>query len=29
MLPGNTRKPYLIRGPNNRLVLTTSLSGSK
>jgi soluble lytic murein transglycosylase-like protein len=29
MMPGNTRKPYLIRGPNNRLVLTTSLSGSK
>jgi soluble lytic murein transglycosylase-like protein len=29
MLPGNTRKPYLIRGPNNRLILTTSLSGSK
>jgi soluble lytic murein transglycosylase-like protein len=29
MLPGNTRKPYLIRGPNNRLVLTTSLRGSK
>jgi soluble lytic murein transglycosylase-like protein len=29
LLPGNTRKPYLIRGPNNRLVLTTSLGGSK
>lgn len=29
LLPGNRRKPYLIRGPNNRLVLTTSLSGSK
>jgi soluble lytic murein transglycosylase-like protein len=29
MLPGNRRKPYLVRGPNNRLVLTTSLGGSK
>lgn len=28
-LSGNRRKPYLIRGPNNRLVLTTSLSGSR
>jgi Transglycosylase SLT domain len=29
LLPGNRRKPYLIRGPNNRLVLTTALGGSK
>jgi hypothetical protein len=29
LLPGNHRKPYLIRGPNNRLVLTTALGGSK
>lgn len=29
LLPGNHRKPYLIRGPNNRLVLTTSLGGSQ
>src|SRR3954462_234173 len=29
LMPGNRRKPYLIRGPNNRLVLTTSLGGSK
>jgi soluble lytic murein transglycosylase-like protein len=29
LLPGNHRKPYLVRGANNRLVLTTSLSGSK
>jgi soluble lytic murein transglycosylase-like protein len=29
LMPGNHRKPYLIRGPNNRLVLTTSLGGSK
>jgi soluble lytic murein transglycosylase-like protein len=29
LLPGSTRKPYLIRGPNNRLILTTSLRGSK
>jgi len=26
---GNHRKPYLIRGPNNRLLLTTSLNGSR
>jgi len=29
VLSGSRRKPYLIRGPNNRLVLTTSLSGSR
>ncbi|HEX4496763.1 MAG TPA: lytic transglycosylase domain-containing protein [Thermoanaerobaculia bacterium] len=29
LLPGNHRKPYLIRGANNRLVLTTALTGSK
>jgi soluble lytic murein transglycosylase-like protein len=29
LLPGNHRKPYLVRGANNRLVLTTSLSGSQ
>lgn len=29
LMPGNRRKPYLIRGPNNRLVLTTALGGSK
>jgi soluble lytic murein transglycosylase-like protein len=29
ILPGNRRKPYLIRGPNNRLVLTTALGGSR
>ena len=29
LLAGNRRKPYLIRGPNNRLVLTTSLGGAK
>jgi soluble lytic murein transglycosylase-like protein len=29
LLPGNRRKPYLVRGANNRLVLTTSLGGSK
>lgn len=28
-LPGNRRKPHLVRGPNNRLLLTTSLSGSR
>ena len=28
ILPGK-RKPYLIRGPNNRLVLTTALGGSR
>jgi soluble lytic murein transglycosylase len=26
---GFRRKPYLVRGPNNRLLLTTSLSGSR
>jgi len=26
---GTRRKPYLVRGPNNRLLLTTSLSGSR
>jgi hypothetical protein len=25
----NTRKPRLVRGPNNRLLLTTSLDGSR
>jgi soluble lytic murein transglycosylase-like protein len=29
LLPGNHRKPYLTRGANNRLVLTTALGGSK
>jgi soluble lytic murein transglycosylase-like protein len=29
LLPGNRRKPYVVRGPNNRLLLTTSLSGSR
>jgi soluble lytic murein transglycosylase-like protein len=29
LLPGNHRKPYLVRGPNNRLVLTTALGGSR
>src|SRR5579872_6150205 len=29
LLPGNHRKPYLIRGANNRLVLTTSLGGAQ
>jgi hypothetical protein len=29
VLPGNLRKPYLTRGPNNRLLLTTSLTGSR
>ena len=29
LLPGNRRKPYLVRGANNRLVLTTSLGGSQ
>jgi soluble lytic murein transglycosylase len=28
-MAGNRRKPYLTRGPNNRLLLTTSLSGSR
>ncbi len=28
-LPANRRKPRLIRGPNNRLLLTTSFSGSR
>jgi transglycosylase-like protein with SLT domain len=28
-LPVNRRKPRLIRGPNNRLLLTTSFSGSR
>lgn len=28
LLPGR-RKPYLTRGPNNRLVLTTALGGSR
>jgi soluble lytic murein transglycosylase-like protein len=27
-LPGNRRKAHVVRGPNNRLLLTTSLSGS-
>jgi hypothetical protein len=26
---GNRRKPYLVRGPNNRLLLTTSFNGSR
>jgi soluble lytic murein transglycosylase-like protein len=29
LLPGNRRKPHVVRGPNNRLLLTTSLSGSR
>jgi soluble lytic murein transglycosylase-like protein len=29
VLAANRRKPYLTRGPNNRLLLTTSLSGSR
>jgi soluble lytic murein transglycosylase-like protein len=29
LLPGNHRKPYLTRGANNRLVLTTALGGSR
>jgi soluble lytic murein transglycosylase-like protein len=29
VLSGSRRKPYLTRGPNNRLLLTTSLSGSR
>jgi len=29
LLPGNRRKAHLVRGPNNRLLLTTSLSGSR
>ena len=29
VMAGNRRKPYLTRGPNNRLLLTTSLSGSR
>ncbi|HEY0512046.1 MAG TPA: lytic transglycosylase domain-containing protein [Thermoanaerobaculia bacterium] len=29
LLPGNHRKARLIRGPNNRLVLTTALGGSR
>jgi len=29
VLSGNRRKPYLTRGPNNRLLLTTSLNGSR
>ncbi len=29
LLQGNHRKPYLVRGANNRLVLTTSLGGSR
>src|SRR5947199_4796084 len=29
LLPTNRRKPYLVRGANNRLVLTTSLGGSQ
>lgn len=28
-LPGNIRKPYLIRGPNNRILVTTALDGAK
>ena len=28
-LPVNRRKPRLVRGPNNRLLLTTSFSGSR
>jgi hypothetical protein len=28
-LPVNRRKPRLIRGPNNRLLITTSFSGSR
>jgi hypothetical protein len=29
LLQGSHRKPYLVRGANNRLVLTTSLGGSR
>jgi soluble lytic murein transglycosylase-like protein len=29
LLQGNHRKPYLVRGANNRLVLTTSLGGPR
>jgi hypothetical protein len=29
LLPGNHRKPYLVRSANNRLVLTTALGGSQ
>jgi hypothetical protein len=29
VLPGNRRKPYLVRGPNNRLLVTTSLRGGR
>jgi len=29
VLSANRRKPYLTRGPNNRLLLTTSLNGSR
>jgi hypothetical protein len=28
-LPANRRKPRLVRGPNNRLLVTTSFSGSR
>jgi hypothetical protein len=28
-LPGIRRKPHLVRGPNHRLLLTTSFSGSR
>jgi soluble lytic murein transglycosylase-like protein len=29
ILPGNRRKPYLTRGPNNRILVTTSLRGGR
>ena len=29
VLPDNRRKPYLVRGPNNRLLVTTALGGAK
>ncbi|HEY7215973.1 MAG TPA: lytic transglycosylase domain-containing protein, partial [Thermoanaerobaculia bacterium] len=29
VLAGNRRKPYLTRGANNRLLVTTSLNGSR
>ncbi|HEX9943837.1 MAG TPA: lytic transglycosylase domain-containing protein [Thermoanaerobaculia bacterium] len=29
VLPGNRRKPHLVRGPNDRLLVTTSLSGPR
>ncbi|MFL6195815.1 MAG: lytic transglycosylase domain-containing protein [Thermoanaerobaculia bacterium] len=29
VLPGNRRKPYLTRGPNNRILVTTSLRAGR